>query len=460
MISPQLSKKFWKNKLTSSPARIISLSFAAVILFGTFLLMLPFSSREGVITPFLDCLFTATSATCVTGLVVHDTYHYWTPFGQFVIIGLIQIGGLGLVTFTSFFNLMIGKKLGLRGIHLAQESTNSLGEDVGKLLKLVVGTSLVVEGTGALLLSTQLVPQYGWKGLPMSIFTSISAFCNAGFDLFGQQGEYSSLTNYNNNPVILFTIGFLIIIGGIGFIVISDLMQYRRTKKLTLHTRVVLLTTLILIFLGMFITALLEWNNPATLDSLPNLWQKLQASWFHSVSCRTAGFNSISMSELTNPTKIWSSLLMFCGAAPGSTGGGIKCTTVAVIMMTVFSVVRGGEDTVIFHRRVDKSAVYKSLAVMVLGAILVAVTSGAIVATMYETHQVSAVDAFFESVSAFATVGLSAGISENANLLCKCLLIFSMYLGRLGPVSFFLSLAMRSSVRRKEIVPEGKIQIG
>lgn len=449
-----------RKHLFSFPARIITVSFAAVILTGTLLLMLPIASKEHIVTPFLDCLFTATSATCVTGLIIYDTFSHWTMFGHCVIIALIQIGGLGLVTLTTFFNIVIGKKLGLRGMHLAQESVASIDNDITALIRIVIKTALIVEICGALLLMTTFVPQYGAEGVFISVFTAISSFCNAGFDLLGRQTPFVSLSNYNGNPVVIGTIGLLIIIGGIGFIVIHDLADYRRTKKLTLHTRIVLIATAILILLGMLMTMLFEWNNPATLAALPTTAQKLGASWFHSVSSRTAGFNSISMNGLHDVTKILTSVLMFIGAAPGSTGGGIKCTTFAVIFMTVYCVIRGDEDTVIFRRKVEKSAVYKSLAVMMLAVLLIAVTSGAIVSTMRETHAVTGVDALFESVSAFATVGLSAGVSGNANTISKILLIFSMYLGRLGPVSFFLSLAMRPTANRKEIIPEGKIQIG
>ncbi|MCI8650014.1 MAG: potassium transporter Trk [Anaerotruncus sp.] len=448
------------TRLFYSPARVIALSFAVVILLGTMLLMLPACARDGVSTPFLDCLFTATSATCVTGLIIYDTYWHWSALGHVVILSLIQIGGLGLVTFTSFVQILIGKKLGLRGRHLAQESTASLGEDVNQLLRVVIGTSLVVELAGLLLLATQLVPQYGAEGIFIAAFTSISAFCNAGFDLFGRQAPFISLCNYNANLILLVIVGLLILTGGIGFIVIHDLANYRKTRKLTLHTRVVLLTSLILMLLGMGMTALCEWDNPATLGALPDGMQRVGAAWFHSVSCRTAGFNSVPIDGMRPITKVFSSLLMFLGAAPGSTGGGIKCTTAAVIAMTVYSVIRGDEETLIFGRRVDKSAVYKSLAVMMLGVLAVSVTGGCILLTMEDAAAISGVDAVFESVSAFATVGLSAGISANANTPSLLLLILSMFIGRIGPVSFFLSMAMRTSVRRRVIVPEGKIQIG
>ena len=449
-----------KPSYFSFPARTIALSFAAVILTGTLLLMLPVSSRERVFSPFLDCLFTATSATCVTGLVVYDTYTHWSAFGHCVILSLIQVGGLGLVTLASFFSVMIGKKLGLRQLHTAQESVASIDGDVSTLLKVVILTSLVVEGAGALLLMAVFVPDFGAYGVFMAVFTSVSAFCNAGFDLLGCVEPYCSLVYYNDNPLALGTIGALIIIGGIGFIVIFDLLRYRQTRKLTLHTRVVLVATAILILAGTALIAVCEWDNPETLGALPSTAQKLGASWFHSVTCRTAGFNSISISGLRDIGKIISSVLMFIGAAPGSTGGGIKCTTAAVIFMTVYSVIRGDEDTTIFRRRVEKGAVYKSLAVFMLAMVAVFVTAGCIMATMQHTHAVTGPDALLESVSAFATVGLSAGVSGVANPLVKGLLIFLMYIGRLGPVSFLLSLAMRAQSNRRAVVPDGKIQIG
>lgn len=452
--------KLTKRKLKAvSPTRVITLSFAAVILLGTLLLRLPVSARSGQATPLLDCLFTATSATCVTGLITYDTYRHWTGFGQTVILLLIQIGGLGLVTFTTFFNIMIGKKLGLRSMHLAQESVSSMDSDVRQLIGTVVRTALAVEAAGALLLSAVFIPEYGLEGIPISIFTSISAFCNAGFDLFGRQSEYISLCNYADNPLVVGVVGMLIIVGGIGFIVIHDLMQWKKTGKLSLHTRVVMCVTASLILAGMAGTALLEWHNPATLGPM-SLAGKLGSSWFHSVSCRTAGFNVFDMAAMHDSTKLLSCALMFIGAAPGSTGGGIKCTTVTVILMTVVSVVRGREETVIFRRKVDKGAVYKSLAVVTLALGAVFITTGGILMTMRGVPDFSPMNALFESVSAFATVGLSVGVTGVARPLAKALLIFSMYLGRLGPVTFFLSLAYRGGGSRREVLPEGKIVIG
>ena len=295
--------------------------------------------------------------------------------------------------------------------------------------------------------------------MAIAAFTAISAFCNAGFDLMGRHEAYISLCGYADNPLVLGVVGCLIIVGGIGFLVIHDLLEYRRTKKLLLHTRIVLVATGLLILLGTVAIALPEWNNPATLGPMSPL-EKLGNSWFHAVSCRTAGFNSFPLQEMHSSTKLFSILLMFMGAAPGSTGGGIKVTTVTVIFMTVWCVIRGDEDTVILGRRIPKGAVYKSLAVAMLGVLGVGITSGCILATVESQVPVSGIDAVFESVSAFATVGLSVGVTGIANSISRLLLILLMYVGRLGPVSFFLALAARAYENRHQVLPEGKIQIG
>ena len=447
--------------LSSNPARVITGSFLAVIIAGTLLLMLPLSAKNGEVTNFFDALFTATSATCVTGLVVVDTYTHWTYFGQGVILALIQVGGLGLVTLTLFFNLIIRRKLGLRTLQLAQESTSATNfEDTPRLLKGIVGISLTVESIGALLLMPAFVPKYGKEGIFISVFTSISAFCNAGFDLLGREGAYASLIHYNGSYVLV-VISALIIIGGLGFLVLFDLLHVHRTKKLRLHSRVVLLSTACLLAIGTIGFALLEWNNPATMGGMPT-WQKINAAFFQSVSTRTAGFNSIDIASMNEISKLLAIGLMFIGAAPGSTGGGIKVTTIVVLIMTAVSIARGYEDTIIMKHRIKQQVVNKSLTVVFIGFLAVLLASGVIV---YTTHDggaiVPAINALFESTSAFATVGLSTGISAIANLPSKLLLITTMFLGRIGPISFLLSLAAGSGkVNRKQIMPEGHLNVG
>lgn len=450
-----------RSSLTTSPARAICLSFFAVIAVGTILLILPFSSRDGQFTNPLDALFTATSATCVTGLVVFDTATKWTTIGQIVILALIQIGGLGLVTITTFFNLAIGKKLGFRSMQRAQEAINVEGSmNINNMIRIVVKASIIVESIGALLLMIVFVPKYGGHGVFISIFLAISAFCNAGFDVLGFESQFTSLTEFNGSPIVILTISGLIIIGGLGFIVWSDLMEFRKTKHLILQTRVVLLITAFLIGSGMVMFLVCEWNNPHTMANLP-LGEKISAAYFQSVTTRTAGFNSIDITKMNLITKTLSMVLMFIGAAPGSTGGGIKVTTLAVIIMTVVSVVRGREDTIIMKRKVSQSTVYKSLAIIVMAALLVITAGGVMYFTIPDDSVETGIDALFEAVSAFATVGLSSGVTAVANVPSKLILILTMFTGRVGPISFVLSLALKAgNPTRSQVIPDGRLMVG
>ena len=447
----------------SSPARSICLSFLIVIAIGTLLLTLPIASRDRQFTSVLDALFTATSATCVTGLIVFDTATKWSLFGKVIILTLIQVGGLGLVTITTFLNIAIGRHLGFHYMQRAQEAISlESALDFNSIIRIVVKATMAVEGAGALLLCFAFVPKYGFiHGVGISVFLAISAFCNAGFDVLGFEEPFTSLTAYNGNPLVIFTISALIIVGGLGFIVWYDCKQYFRTRKLMLHTRVVLMMTLLLIVSGMVMFLICEWRNPATLEPLP-LGQKFTAAYFQSVTCRTAGFNSINIAAMHPMTKILSMLIMFVGAAPGSTGGGIKVTTVAVIIMTIVSVVKGREETVIMRRKVPKSTVYRSLAVVVLAALLVLVAGGIIYFTLPVNTLETGIDALFEAVSAFATVGLSVGVSGVANIPSKLILALIMFTGRVGPISFILSLAARSGSHsnKGEVLPDGKIMVG
>ena len=444
--------------LLKNPALIIVSSFAILILVGALLLTLPFMNRTGSFTPFLDALFTATSATCVTGLIVYDTYVYFNMAGQTVIIALIQLGGLGLVTLTSFFYLLIGKRMNLRTAHLTQESVSSDDKiDTVRLVKMVVFLTASIEAVGALLLMCYFVPAYGTYGIFMSVFFAISAYCNAGFDLLGMHGEYSSLISINQNPWVLTILMLLIISGGLGFIVWQDLWNFRRRRRLLLHSKIVLVTTGILILSGAILFLLTEWSNPATMGNM-GVGGKILNAFFQSVTTRTAGFDSIGNGEMTTLSKFISVIYMFIGAAPGSTGGGIKVTTLVVLLMTVVSVTRGRTDTVIRNRRVDKLVVYKALSVAFLGMLLVMITTGVLLATESSSSEINAL---FESTSAFATVGLSVGISAEAHELGKIMLIIGMFLGRVGPVSFAPSISMAAGAReKKQVMPDAKIWVG
>ncbi len=331
---------------------------------------------------------------------------------------------------------------------------NREGQFTSFLNALFTATSAMA---GALLLSVYFVPEFGRYGVFMSVFLAISAYCNAGFDLLGMRGEYSSLISVSDQPLVLLTIMGLIICGGLGFIVWQDLWNYRRRRKLFLHTRIVLISTAMLIIGGALLFLVLEWDNPQTLGKMP-FWQKLLNAFFQSVTTRTAGFDAINNPEMRGTSKLVSVLLMFIGAAPGSTGGGIKVTSIVVLVMTVFSVMQGRSETVIHRRRIDKLIVYKSLSVMFLGMLLVVLTSGVILAT---AEGVSSVDALFEATSAFATVGLSAGVTSVADGFSKVMLIIAMFMGRVGPVSFALSISAAAGIRdKKQVIPEGKIWVG
>ena len=422
-------------------------------------LALPISARSGESQGIFKALFTATSATCVTGLVVYDTWSHWSGVGQGIILVLIQVGGLGLVTMGSFFNVLVGRRMGLHTADLAKESVNSDSfAGVRHMLRTVIIGTLLVELLGAAALACTFIPRMGLReGAVNSVFTSISAFCNAGFDLMGQEGTpFASLTAFTENWAVTLPVMLLVILGGLGFVVWDDLLRWRRTRTVTLHTWLVLRLTGALLLLGFFAFLLLEWSNPGTLGPL-SLGGKLNAALFHSVSCRTAGFNTVDLAALTGESKFLSVLLMFVGAAPAGTGGGIKITTVAVVVMTVLCVLRGEEDTIIQRRKVEKQAVYRALSLLSMGILIVAASTLAILLAM--GGRFDAIDVVFEETSAFATVGLSVGISGAAGPLSKIVLILNMFLGRVGLLSLALALAMKSG-GKKEVLPSGRILIG
>jgi len=450
-----------KKARAIKPARTIALSFLIVILAGTTLLMLPISAKSGNFTPLRHALFTATSATCVTGLVVFDTFQKWSLFGQCVILAMIQIGGLGLVTFVTFFNFFIGRKLGLRRMQLASESVNADGfNDARRLMRNIIRVSLILEGIGAVILMTVFVPKYGSSGIFKSIFIAISAFCNAGFDILGQTTPFTSLTEFYNNPIVLGTVMALIVCGGLGFIVWYDLAKYRKTKHLELHTKIVLIITGILILTGTLIFLLFEWGNAKTLGGM-GVHNKVLNSMFQSITCRTAGFNTIDIASMNPISKVFAIIFMYIGAAPGSTGGGIKVTTIVVILMTVFSVLKNREETTILGRKIDKSTVYKSMTIIMLSMMAIFVATLSILFSLKSSTSVTGLDTLFEVVSAFATVGLSSGVTASANLFSELILIFVMFLGRVGPISVVLSITINSVDKtKKQVVPEGKVMVG
>ena len=447
-----------KKSKQIQPARLMLLGFSAIILLGTILLCMPFSSTDGKFGSFLDCLFTATSATCVTGITVFDTYRHFTYFGQGVILMLIQVGGLGFLTFVTFFNLMLGKKLGWSVVKIAaSDFTDSALASTKRLFYEIVLYSFALELGGALILMFVFVPQFGGYGVFMSIFMAISAFCNAGFDVLTITDGAVGVSNYTDNPVVIITLMLLIIIGGLGFIVWQNIRHYKATKRLLLHTKVVLVTTAVLIFGGGLFFFLAEFNNPETLGDMP-VWEKITTSLFMSVSSRTAGFPCFDLHGLNPVSKMFMTGLMFIGAAPASTGGGIKVTTIAIIIATVISVLKGNKDTQIMGHRLKTDAILKTIAVTVLSFALVVLSFSVIT---FCSEDLSLQDTIFEVVSAFSTTGYSMGISEGMNVISKLIMILTMLAGRVGPVTLMLSLIIRTSKSsNNKILPEGDILVG
>ncbi|MEK5030264.1 TrkH family potassium uptake protein [Paenibacillus sp. FSL R7-0302] len=440
--------------LKLAPPQILVLSFAAVIFIGTLLLMLPVSSVPGQPLRFMDALFTATSAACVTGLAVVDTGTHLTGFGQAVILVLIQIGGLGFMTMATLFALVFRRRISLRDRLILQEAMNqSSMEGIVRLIRKVLLYSLVIEAAGALLLSIRwAVDMPLGRAVYYGVFHAVSMFNNAGFDLFG--GHDHSLISYVGDPVINLVVMFLIISGGIGFIVISDLAEYRRTRRLSLHSKVVLSMTAGLIVTGMVVIFIFEFTNSRTLGPL-NLGSKLWASLFQSVSPRTAGANTLDITGLRQATQFFIVILMFIGASPGSTGGGIKTTTFTLMIGAVISMLRGREDIVLFRYRLAQERVFKALTITLL-ALLLIVTVSMMLST---TEGLPYLMILFETISAFANVGLSLGLTPELTQVGKILICLTMFAGRLGLLTLAYALGPRQGKPLYKY-PEGKMIIG
>ena len=441
----------------SSATQTICGSFLLVIAVGTLLLTLPISSRTGRLG-VIDAMFTATSATCVTGLVVRDTWSQFSLFGQVIILMLIQVGGLGLVTLTSFFALAARRRMGFRDLRLLGESVSADGlSKATEVLKIVIKLAAAFEAVGIVLLLFAFVPQFGAEGVWVSVFTAISAFCNAGFDLFGRFGAYSSLVPYVNNYYVQAVIMFMIMAGGLGFMVWVELAEYRKKRRLSLHAKVVLQFSAIFWVGGAVLLALLEWSNPRTMGGL-SVPGKIMAALFQSVSTRTAGMNTIDLAACSPISKLLMSVLQFIGAAPGSTGGGVKVTTFAVLILTIRSVAQGRDDCVIGGHHIESKTVYRALTIIVIGAVA---AFGSAVVVYYNTAEtVSVIDCIFESCSAFGTVGLSVGVTGQLNTGAKLLYMACMFMGRVGPVSLAISLTAKPDDNKRKVLPVGHINVG
>ena len=449
-----LFQKLYHVRSHLTQTQFIASGFLGIILTGTLLLMLPVSSRTGEVSSFLNCLFTATSASCVTGLVVYDTWSHWSLFGQLVILSLIQIGGLGFVTIGVFLSIVLRRRIGLKERGLMQESVNTLqiGGVVRLAKKIVIGT-VFFEGLGAGLLAIRFVPQYGpGRGIYYSIFHAVSAFCNAGFDLMGWQGPYSSLVGYYNDWLVNLVIMSLIVIGGIGFIVWEDLSRHRlHFRRYMLHTKIVLLTTVALIFGSAWLFYRFESGNLLVgMDTSG----KILTSLFSSVTARTAGFNTVDTGALTDASKMLTVLLMFVGGSPGSTAGGVKTTTMIVIYLHLWSTIQRTHGVNAFGRRLEDEVLKQSSAIFMINLTLAMTVSMFIMAT----QKYPVMDVLFETFSAIGTAGMTTGITRGLNAASRLAVVFLMYCGRVGSLSFALSFTQRKKVARVQ-KPMGRISI-
>ena len=443
-----------KKAFRLTTTQIIMLSFLGMILLGSLLLALPVSSADGVAVPYLDALFTATTATCVTGLVTLPTFSTWSIFGQVVILVLIQVGGLGVITVISAFMLLLHKRVGIGERLLLQDAFNlNTLSGIVRFVKRVLFGTFLVELLGAVFYMTVFVPQFGLRGVWISAFTAVSAFCNAGIDIIGP----NSLCDYATNPVVNLVTSALIILSGIGYIVWWDVLRVGRKgfRGLTLHSKIAISTTLVLIFGGGLLIFLLEYGNPLTIGEL-SLFDKLQVSFFQSITTRTAGFATVPQENLTNGSSVLCLLLMFIGGSPVGTAGGIKTVTVAVLAVSALATIRNQNDVTLFNRTISRQAVNKAVAVAAMSfAILFGSTM-----LLCAVTDASALDIVYETVSATATVGLTRNLTPYLSSAGKAVIIATMYLGRVGPIS--LALALNSSKKQRNLIknPTEDISVG
>ena len=435
-----------------STYQILVLGFAGLILSGVALLMTPYASKSGDSLRFVDALFTATSAVCVTGLVVVDTGTYFSVFGQSVILLLIQIGGLGVMTVATLVAVLSGKKINLKERLLIQEATNQLDlAGVVRLTLYIIRATLLVELVGGTILALRWFQDFGLKGIYFGYWHAVSAFCNAGFDLFG---EYRSITGYVGDLTVNGVIASLIVVGGIGFPVVADLWNCRQTRRFSLHTKVVLTTTVLLIVLGAGFIFVAEYGNAKTLSDLPPA-DKVMASLFQSVTARTAGYNTVDIGLLREGTLLAIIFLMFVGASPSSMGGGVKTSTAAILFISLVGSVTGKRDPLAFGRQIPQQTVYKAFTIVTISVMLISLAT----LTLSFTEAAPIFSLLFEVTSAFGTVGLSTGITPKLSDAGKVLITLTMFAGRVGTLTLLMALALRPRKERLKY-PEGKIVIG
>jgi len=440
-----------------SPMQIIVLVFLVIILTGGLLLHLPISAKSGEPTPFLTALFTATSCTCVTGLALVDTFTHWSTFGQVVMLLLIQIGGLGFMTIVTLFFFALHRRIGLKErLVMAQ----SLGlEDLNgvvRMVKLVLQRTMIVEGAGAVLLTIRFSFQMPFgKALWWGVFHSVSAFCNAGFDIMGAVEAGGSLVTYVGDPMVNLVLVTLITVSGLGFFVWDDVLRNRQFRKLSVHSRLVLLISGILTFGGAVLFALLEWNNPGTLGGMP-VGEKLLAALFQSVTTRTAGFYTVAQGALTDASLILTDILMLIGGSSGSTAGGVKTVTVAVLLLSIIATARGRSRVTVFHRTINPKQI--SDAVSVVGMAIIIAFGGAMFLSV--SNGLPFMDCIYETISAIATVGLTTGITPSLNAVSQIIIIVMMFFGRVGIMTISLGFLLSDRAEERYRFAETKVLIG
>lgn len=443
---------FLRKKI--NPARRIAFGFALLILIGALMLMLPVSSQTRQVTPFLTALFTSASATCVTGLSLVNVGAYFSVFGQAVILLLIQIGGLGFMSVLCFVFLLSNKRIGLRNRMLIAQSmgVDSL-EGVVRLVKHVLCIALSVELIGAVFLSFRFLPERGiLKGAWFSIFHSVSAFCNAGFDIIG---DGQSVIAYHSDPLVLITLAVLIAVGGLGFIVWEDIITRKSLKKLCAYSKLVLISTAAAVILGTALYLLFEYRNPLTMGAV-QIGDRMLLSLFQSVTTRTAGFDAINQVNLTAQSKVLGVVLMMIGGASGSTAGGVKIGTFALVLLTLVSVMRGKSDVVVFGRRIGHSVILHAMSLLVLWLVLT--VTGSMIISFADGQTI--MNSIYETASAYSTVGLSVGVSASASVITKILLIIYMFLGRVGIMTISVLFIIHSGTERNIKYPDGRFIIG
>ena len=446
-----------KRPKSLSAMKIIAIVFALIILLGAGLLTLPAASRSGISCGFRPALFTATSATCVTGLVMYDTFTQWSGFGQTVIICLIQIGGLGFMSAATLFVFVFRKRIGLKQrLVMAQALSVSDMDGIVRLQKTVLLGSFAVEGIGAAVLFVRFLPEFGpVQALKWGIFHSISAFCNAGFDIFGCITPGASLMEFQSDPVVLLTLSALVVIGGLGFLVWQDVWQHRSFRKCSVYTRLVLITTLSLLLLGWVVICMLEWNNPGTLGAM-SFGDKLLNGLFQSVTLRTAGFVAIDQALLTDSGKAASMVLMLIGGSSGSTAGGLKTVTFVILFLFMASRARGRSTIYVFKRSIPQSQVLDAMTIAFI-MIVLAVFGGIFISA---TSPVGFTDALYEAISALATVGLTAGVTGSLSVPAQLLIILYMYFGRVGVLTISMGFLTGDRAEERFRYAETNLLIG